>query len=164
MQEERPMQARDIMSPTVITISEQATIQEAAKKLADYRISGMPVVDGEQRVVGIVSEIDIINRPGPTIGAIMSRRVISVQEDTPMDTIAQLLTSNHIKRVPVLAGDRLLGIISRADIVRMMASRWVCQVCGAIHLGQMPLVCNDCGVEGVHMARELDPRTEITVR
>jgi hypothetical protein len=40
----------------------------------------------------------------------------------------------------------------------------VCQVCGAVHLGQMPLVCNDCGVEGVHLARELDPRTEITVR
>ena len=158
------MQARDIMSPHVITISENATTQEAARKLADYRISGMPVLDSEQRVIGIVSEIDIINKSGPTVGSIMSRRVVSVPEDASIDAIAQLLTSNHIKRVPVLAGDRLLGIISRADIVRMMASRWVCQVCGAVHLGQMPLACNDCGVEGVHMARELDPRTEITVR
>jgi CBS-domain-containing membrane protein len=152
------------MSPNVITISENASIQEAARKLADYRISGMPVLDNEQRVIGIVSEIDIINKTGTTVGNIMSRRVISVQEDASMDAIAQLLTGNHIKRVPVLAGDRLLGIVSRADIVRMMASRWVCQVCGAVHLGQMPLVCNDCGVEGVHLARELDPRTEITVR
>ncbi len=158
------MQARDIMSPNVITISEQATIQEAARKLADYRISGMPVLDSEQRVVGIVSEIDIINKPGPTVGQIMSRRVISVPEDASVDAIAQILTSNRIKRVPVMAGDRLLGIVSRADIVRMMASRWVCQVCGAIHLGQMPLVCNDCGAEGIHMARELEPRPEITVR
>ncbi len=158
------MQARDIMSPNVITISENASVQEAARKLADYRISGMPVLDSEQRVIGIVSEIDIINKSGPKVGDIMSRRVISVPEDASIDAIAQLLTGNRIKRVPVLAGDRLLGIVSRADIVRMMASRWVCQVCGAVHLGEMPLVCNDCGVEGVHMARELDPRTEITVR
>jgi CBS domain-containing protein len=156
------MQARDIMSPNVVTITENATIQEAARKLSDYRISGMPVVDSEQRVIGIVSEIDIISKRGPTVGQVMSRRIISVPEDCPVDTIAQLLASNHIKRVPVMEEGRLLGIVSRADIVRMMASRWVCQVCGSIHLGQTPQACADCGAEGVQMERELDPRMELT--
>ena len=158
------MQARDIMTPQVITISPNASIQDAARMLSDHRISGMPVVDGEQRVIGIVSEIDIINKPGPTVERVMSRRIVSVPEDCPIDEIAQILTSNRIKRVPVMAGDRLLGIVSRADIVRMMASRWVCQVCGSIHLGQMPQECVDCGADGINLSRELEPRPEITTR
>ena len=74
------MQARDIMTPQVITISPNASIQDAARMLSDHRISGMPVVDGEQRVIGIVSEIDIINKPGPTVERVMSRRIVSVPE------------------------------------------------------------------------------------
>ncbi len=158
------MQARDIMTPDVITIHPQASVQDAARHLSDYRISGMPVVDGDSQVIGIVTEADIISRPGATVEKIMTRRVVSVQEDTPVDEIAQILTSKHIKRVPVLAGDRLLGVVSRADIVRMMASRWVCEVCGSIHLGQMPHACESCGVESAYLAREPDPRVEMTPR
>ncbi len=158
------MQARNIMTPDVITITPQASVQEAARRLSDYRISGMPVVDEDRQVIGIVTEADIITRPGATVEKIMTRRVVSVQEDTPVDEIAQILTSKRIKRVPVMAGDRLLGVVSRADIVRMMASRWVCQVCGSIHLGQMPRACEACGVESALLERELDPRIEITPR
>ncbi|HEY7350177.1 MAG TPA: CBS domain-containing protein [Ktedonobacterales bacterium] len=158
------MQARDIMTLNVITIHPQASVQDAARHLSDYHISGMPVVDEDRQVVGIVTETDIITRPGATVEKIMTRRVVSVQEDTPVDEIAQILTSKRIKRTPVMAGSRLLGVVSRADIVRMMASRWVCQVCGSIHLGKMPHACDSCGVDAVHIARELDPRTEITTR
>jgi CBS domain-containing protein len=158
------MQARDIMTPDVITISPQASVQDAARKLSDYNISGMPVVNGDQQVIGMVTQLDIITRAGTTVEKIMTRRVVSVREDTPIDEIAQILTSNHIKRVPVMMGDRLLGVISRADIVRMMASRWVCQVCGSIHLGQMPQACDSCGVDAINIVRQLDPRPEISMR
>lgn len=158
------MLARDIMTPDVITVHPQASVQDAARHLSDYRISGMPVVDGDSQVIGMVTEADIISKPGATVEKIMTRRVVSVQEDTPVDEIAQILTGNRIKRVPVMAGTRLLGVVSRADIVRMMASRWVCEVCGSIHLGQMPYACASCGIDGSHLARELDPRTEITTR
>jgi CBS domain-containing protein len=158
------MLARDIMTPDVITITPQATVQDAARQLSDYHISGMPVIDGSHHVIGIVTEADIIGKAGNTVEKIMARRVISVQEDAPVDQVAQILTSNRIKRVPVMAGDRLRGVVSRADIVRMIVSRWVCQVCGGIHLGQMPHACESCGVDSSHLAREADPRPEISTR
>ncbi len=158
------MQARDIMTPDVITITPDASVQDAARKLSDYHISGMPVVDGDGRVMGIITTADIITKAGNTVEKIMTRRVVSVREDTPVDEIAQILTSKRIKRVPVMAGDRLLGVVSRADIVRMMAGRWVCQVCGSIHLGQHPHACESCGVDGGHMTRQFDMRPEITTR
>lgn len=157
------MQARDIMTTDVITIHPQASVRDAARYLAEYCISGMPVIDGDQRVIGMVTEADIISKPGPTVEKIMTRRVVSVQENTSLDEIAQILTSHHIKRVPVIADNRLLGVVSRADLVRTMASRWVCEVCGGIHLGQMPHACESCGVDGMHLSRELDPRPEISV-
>ena len=158
------MQARDIMTPNVVTVTPGASIQEAARQLSDYHISGMPVIDGDGRVIGVVSEADIITKTGATVERIMSRRVVSVQEDTPVDEIAQLLTSKRIKRVPVMAGDRLLGIVSRADIVRMMAGRWVCEVCGSIHLGRLPTACEACGVGAAHISRQLEMRPEISSR
>ncbi|HLV98394.1 MAG TPA: CBS domain-containing protein [Ktedonobacterales bacterium] len=158
------MQARDIMTHDVITIHPQASVQDAARHLSDYHISGMPVVDEDSQVIGIVTEADILTRSGATVEKIMTRRVVSVQEDTPTDEIAQILSSKHIKRVPVMAGDRLLGMVTRADIIRMMVSRWVCQVCGSIHLGQMPHACESCGVGSIYLDRDLAPRIEMTSR
>jgi len=158
------MLARDIMTPRVITTTPAASIQDAARQLSDYNISGMPVVDEHDRVIGIVTEADIIAKSGGTVEKIMSRRVVSVQEDTPVDEIAQILTSTRFKRVPVMAGDRLLGVVSRADIVRMMAGRWVCEVCGSIHLGRLPAACDACGVDGAHLSRQFEMRPEITAR
>lgn len=158
------MLARDIMTRRIVTIHPYATIQEAARLLADYNISGVPVVDAGGAMVGLVTEADLIGKSGQTVADIMSRRVISVGADTPVDAIAQLLTSNHFKRVPIVEGKRVVGVVSRADIVRMMASRWVCQTCGAVHHGQRPGACYDCGVDGVMFERELDPRPEITAR
>ena len=156
------MQARDIMTSDVITIHPQASVQDAARHLSDYHISGMPVVNGGNHVIGIVTEADIISRSGTTVEKIMTRRVICVQESALVDEVAQILTSNRVKRVLVMAGGQLLGVISRADVVRMMASRWVCEVCGSIHLGRLPAACDSCGVDAVHLSRELDPRPEIS--
>jgi len=158
------MLARDIMTRHVITIHPYATIQEVARLLSERNISGVPVVDAAGAMVGLITEADLISKSGSTVADIMSRRVISVGDETPVDEIAQLLTSNHYKRVPVMRGDRLVGVVSRADIVRMMASRWVCQTCGAVHHGQRPVECYDCGAAGVMFERELDPRPEISWR
>lgn len=157
------MQARDIMTHEVITTTPEVSLQDAARLLADYRISGMPVVDGEQRMVGIVTEADIIGKEGETVRDIMTQRVVSVPEQTPVDEIALILTSNRFKRVPVLREERIVGIVSRADIVRMIASRWICPKCGAIQHGRMPDECYACGDSG-HFEREVAPRMEISSR
>lgn len=157
------MQARDIMTHEVITITPEVSIQDAARVLADYRISGMPVVDVGQQMVGIVTEADIIGKEGESVRAIMTQRVVSVQEQSPVDEIALILTSNRYKRVPVLRDERIVGIVSRADIVRMIASRWICPKCGAIQHGRMPDECYACGDAG-HFEREVAPRMEISSR
>lgn len=156
------MLARDIMTSHVISVSPTASIREAADLLAAYHISGVPVVDEQGHMVGLVTEADLISKQGNAVSDIMSTRVVSVRETTPVDEIAQILTSNRYKRVPVMREEKLVGIVSRADIVRMMASRWVCNVCGAIQHGRMPTSCPSCGAEGSHFERELDPRPEVS--
>lgn len=158
------MLARDIMTHEVITIRPEASVQECARLLADYNISGVPVLDAERRMVGIVTEADIIGKEGATVADIMTRRVVTAREETPVDEIAQVLTSNRFKRVPVVRGERVVGIVSRANIVRMIASRWVCPVCGAIQHGRQPVACYSCGADGGHFERELEPRMEISAR
>ncbi|HEV8191116.1 MAG TPA: CBS domain-containing protein [Ktedonobacterales bacterium] len=158
------MFARDIMTHEVISICPTATIRDAARLLSDYNISGAPVIDREGRMVGIVTQADLISKEGETVRDIMTEKVVVVREHTPVDRIAQILTSNRFKRVPVVRDERVVGIVSRADIVRMMASRWVCPVCGEIQHGRMPDVCYSCGADGSRFERELEPRPEITTR
>jgi CBS-domain-containing membrane protein len=158
------MHARDIMTHEVITIQASATVRDAARRLSDYHISGMPVVDDAGKMVGIITEADLISKEGADVAALMTGRVVSVTEQTSVDEIAQILTSNRYKRVPVLRDGRLVGIVSRADIVRMMASRWICPVCGAIQMGRVPSECQSCGVEASRFERELNIRPEITSR
>jgi predicted transcriptional regulator len=158
------MHARDIMTHETITIRPEATVRDAARRLSDYNISGMPVVDAEGRTVGIITQFDLISKEGATVADLMTQRVVSVAEDAPVEEIARILTSNRFKRVPVIRGERLVGIVSRADIVRMMASRWACPVCGHIQLGRMPQECPSCGVDGARFERDLHVRPEITSR
>lgn len=158
------MRARDIMTRSVITIGPEASIHDVARLLSDYHISGAPVVDDEGHMIGLVTEADLIGKDGATVSDIMTTRVMTAKEDTPVELIAQLLTSNHYKRLPVTRGDRLVGVVSRADIVRMMASRWVCEVCGAEHSGSRPASCAACGADGNAFERDLSPRMEMSSR
>ena len=156
------MNARDIMTSQVVSVSSSAPIREVADVLAEYRISGVPVVDEQGQMLGLVTEADLISKQGKTAADIMSPRVVTVREATPVDEVAQILTSNRFKRVPVMREDRLVGIVSRADIVRMMASRWVCDICGGIEHGHRPAACPTCGANGSRFERELDPRPEVS--
>ena len=118
------MIASDIMTRQVYTILSDVSAQEAAQLLSEKRISGIPVVDSEGNVIGMLTEADIISkvsREGLKVSDIMSCNVTSVAEDTPVDEIALLLTQRKIKRVPVMREGKLLGIVSRADIVHAVA-------------------------------------------
>ena len=118
------MIARDIMTRKVYTIRSDASAQEAAQLLDQHRISGLPVVDESNDIIGIVTEADIISKvdkEGLRVSDIMSTEVISVNEETAASEIALLLTERKIKRVPVVQDGKLVGIVSRADIVHAVA-------------------------------------------
>jgi len=88
------------------------------------RISGLPVVDEDSTIIGIVTEADIISkvdREGLRVADIMSHEVIFVSEETSVSEIAMLLTERKIKRVPIVNDGKLVGIVSRADIVHAVA-------------------------------------------
>jgi len=144
------MRAADVMTNEVITVGEDASVREAAKLLAEHGISAVPVIDRDKRVVGMVSEGDLLHRAetgterrrawwlemvastnqlageyvkshSGSVKDVMKRDVISVTEETTVADIAILLETNRIKRVPVLRDDRLVGIVSRANLVRALA-------------------------------------------
>jgi CBS domain-containing protein len=118
------MIASDIMTRNVHTIHPGASAQEAARLLSQEHISGVPVVDAHGKVIGIVTEVDIIskvNREGLCVADVMSHKVIAVGEETTVREIAVLFAEHKIKRVPVLHDGKLVGIVSRADIVHAVA-------------------------------------------
>jgi CBS domain-containing protein len=116
------MIAKDIMTRDVITASPAMTIKEAAKILIQQQISGAPVLDMKGQVVGVISEADIVAGKGRHVADIMSKKVYSVAEETPVEEIAQLMTTHKVSRLPVLRGEKLVGIVSRADIVGAIAT------------------------------------------
>ncbi len=118
------MIARDIMTHKVYTIYPEASVQEAAQLLSRQGISGVPVIDKDGKIIGIVTEADIIakvNREGLRVADIMSSEIIAVDEETRVGEIAMLLTERKIKRVPVMRNGKLVGIVCRADIVHAVA-------------------------------------------
>jgi CBS domain-containing protein len=144
------MRAKDVMTSEVITVSENATVPEAAKLMAEHGISGVPVVDKDNRVTGMVSEGDLLHRAetgterrrswwldmvsstnklageyikshSGKVKDVMTRDILSVTAETPVADVAILLETNRIKRVPVLRDGKLVGIVSRANLVRALA-------------------------------------------
>lgn len=115
------MVARDIMTRDIITASPELSVKGLAMLLIKNQISGVPVADENGKIVGLVSEADIIAKKGKQVQAIMSQQVFSVAEEASVEEIAQLMTRHRIKRVPVMNDGKLVGIVSRADIVNTIA-------------------------------------------
>jgi CBS domain-containing protein len=148
------MRAMDVMTTGVITVDPDMSVQAVAKLLSERGISGVPVVDAADRLVGIVSEGDLLHRVetgterltgrrrswwldtiasdrelardyvkshGRTAKDVMTCEVISVTETTDLAEIAMLLETKRIKRVPVLREGQIVGIVSRANLVRALA-------------------------------------------
>ena len=115
------MLAKDIMTKQVTTVRSNITARELAKIFTKHNITGAPVVDKRGKVMGIVSDGDILTSKGKRVASFMSKQVISVSEDASVEEVANLMTAYKIKRVPVLNGEKLVGIVSRTDIVRAIA-------------------------------------------
>ncbi len=113
------MPVKEIMTKDVITVPSVMPVRDVANLLSESTISGVPVVDDGGRVLGVVSELDVVSRQGATAADIMSKQVISVTEDTDVDEVLHLFLNQRIRRVPVLSGGQhLVGIVSRSDLVR----------------------------------------------
>ena len=145
------MKAADIMTRKVKTVAPDTLVQNVAELMIEHRISGVPVVDGARRVVGILSEGDLMRRSeieterrhswwlellsdptsraeefvksrGRRVADVMTRSVISVTPRTELREIADTMEKWGIKRVPVVSGGKLVGIVSRHDLLRALRS------------------------------------------
>ena len=137
--------AGEIMNSPVVTVRVGTRRAQIADLLTRHRVSAAPVVDDAGMVVGLVSEHDLLAKPGDATQELMTTAVISVSPDTPLNDLRHLLIERRIRRVPVLREGRLVGIVSRGDVVATMVTEWVCEVCGeAVRGEQRPEVCPKC--------------------
>jgi CBS domain-containing protein len=150
-QENRQMRAHQIMTRPVVTITPDATILEAANTMLRGHVSGLPVVDAAGKVVGIVSEGDFIRRSeigtqrkrsrwlrfllgagadatdyvqehGRKVSDVMTSEPLTIAEDATLEEIVTSMETNGVKRLPVMRGDKLVGIVSRANLLQAVAS------------------------------------------
>ena len=144
------MRAHQIMSQQVVTVGADASVVAAAHTMLQHHISGLPVVDASGKLIGIISEGDFIRRAeigtagkrsrwltflvgadrlaadfvhehGRKVGEVMTPDPVTITEDTPLDRIVQIMKTNNVKRLPVLRGDRLVGIVARSDFLAAVA-------------------------------------------
>ncbi len=114
--------AKDVMTTRVVTVTPSTSIADAAKTLVRRKVSGVPVVDEKDKtkIVGIVTEADLL-AAGPdhrTVADVMKKRVTSVTPDASLDDVAAMLVQKKIKRVPVVDQGKLVGIVSRIDVLK----------------------------------------------
>lgn len=145
------MKAVDVMVRELVTVTPDTDVAEAVRLLGEYDVSALPVVDDNGTLVGIISEGDLLRREeigtekhrpwwleaitpaatlahefakshGQRVEEIMSTDIVSASEDTPLDEIAALLEKHRIKRVPIVRGDTLVGVVSRSNLIQALAS------------------------------------------
>jgi CBS domain-containing protein len=145
------MKAADIMTRRVISVAPEASILESARLMLQHRVSGLPVIDAAGRLVGVVTEGDFLHRveagtelkrprwlefiAGPSrlateyvhshgrkVGDVMSDEPVTVGEDTPVEEVVRLMEKRRIKRLPVMRGTKVVGIVSRANLLHALAS------------------------------------------
>src|ERR1700732_3698261 len=146
-----PMRAHQIMTRPVITVTPETAIVEAANTMLQKHVSGLPVVDAAGKLVGIISEGDFLRRSeigtqrtrgrclrfilgsvksatdfvhehGRKVAEIMTTAPLTITEDTALEEIVELLEKNNVKRLPVMRGDKIVGIVSRANLLQAVAS------------------------------------------
>jgi CBS domain-containing protein len=143
------MEVGDFMTTEVVTIRSDSPVRDAARLMLERKISGLPVVDASNHVVGIVTEHDLLRRrtdgpgskpphwlrlmtepgkitdesfrfEGAKVEEVMTRDPLTITEDTPIEEACRLIKENGIKRLPVVRDKRLVGILARADLVRAL--------------------------------------------
>ncbi len=146
------MNAADVMSPVVVAVHPDAPLAQVVRLMIEHRVSGLPVLDEGGHAVGIITEGDLLRRvetetdggPPGWLGALfasgraagdyvqthtrrvadlMTADVVSVTTDTPLDEVVSLMRRRRIRRVPVALNGVIVGIVSRADLVRALAGK-----------------------------------------
>lgn len=118
------LKAIDIMEKNVITIGPDVTLDIAIQQLLENRISGMPVVDEHEKIVGIISEKDILNflfcgyLHNTKVSEAMTENLIHFPPDARIEKIAVAISKYQFRRVPIVQDDKVIGIVSRRDIIR----------------------------------------------
>lgn len=121
-------ETRTIMSTDVVSVSRYASLSEVIDLLVDKDITGIPVVNEDGTLAGIVTEKDILSLlsnpqyAGGTAEQYMTRDIVTFDVDDDFIAICECLTKNHFRRVPILSDGRLVGIVSRSDIIQYIAS------------------------------------------
>lgn len=117
--------AKDFMTKVVITTWPEMPIYDAVRMLANRNITGLPVVDADLKLVGVLSEKDVLktmyaseDSPEQTVAEFMSTEVISFDANDNLIDLCDCLTEKNIRRVPITEGGKLLGIVSRSDVIR----------------------------------------------
>lgn len=116
--------AQDVMAEHVVTLKPEATVEEAMHALLKYGISGVPVVNAVGCLCGIISEfqlIEVLYDPGlknAKVSGLMARDVLTVSEETLLTEVADLFILHRIRRLPVVRGEQLVGLICRRDLLR----------------------------------------------
>jgi CBS domain-containing protein len=146
---------KDVMTRDVITFPQDTPVGEVAEALSSRRITGAPVLDPDGYVVGIVSEVDVFSKRGATAREIMSPNVITVGEDTSLEEVARIMAGERIRRLPVLSAGKLVGLVSRSDVLDFFAqSHWTCETCGHFEHGlHQPEACSRCGSTNFRLER-----------
>lgn len=122
--------ASDIMTREVVTVDEETPLTRVMELLLSKHITGMPVVDAENRLKGIVSEIDLVNSmlsgnaDDTTAGEIMSTNITSFPPTASCAEMANCFTVNRIRRVPIVEDCKVVGIVSRRDILQELLAQY----------------------------------------
>jgi CBS domain-containing protein len=124
------IRAKHIMSKKIMTVTEGAKIRHVMKLLSENRVTGLPVVSEDMTLLGIVTEKDILkvllygkDIKSKTAGDLMATDVVSFEEDEDLMTIFKTLVKGNFRRVPILSGGKLTGIISRRDIINFLSEK-----------------------------------------
>jgi len=142
--------ARELMTTEVVTVTPDTSVKDAAKLMSEKEVGALPVVDADGKLVGIVTEGDLIMQDvkvhfpsyislldgfiylesfsrfeqelkkavAATVGDVMTSPAVTAAPDTDVEALATLMVEKHVSRVPIVEGNRLVGIASKGDIVR----------------------------------------------
>jgi CBS-domain-containing membrane protein len=146
------MNAADLMTSPVVTVKPDAAIEYAAQLMLRHRVSGLPVTAGDGSLLGIITEGDLLRRAetgtekrharwislligpgrlaqeyvhahGRKVGGVMTEHVFTATPQTPLGDLVAVMETRHVKRLPVLDRGRLVGIVSRADVIAALLGR-----------------------------------------